>query len=280
MGIRAECKNCGYKYHLKEELAGRKVKCKICRAVFLVPPTDHDVVTQSQAGNPVIAHAPRKKDFQYAIGDIENIDRISAHIERHFGKIEMVWHEMISDLVHVDVHWVKPTADRNYHTLVTSGMSDRPMTAPEGAEAYRYGELVICLPPDWQLSMEAFEDERWYWPVRLLKVLARFPHEYDTWLYIGHTVPNENPPQPYAQNTKLCCALLMPTLLSGDGFRELEIDEQKTICFYSVIPIYRQEMDFKLKQGLDPLIDRFDKEGVNELLDVARKNVCKKSSWW
>src|SRR6185295_2314308 len=200
--------------------------------------------------------------------------------ERHFGKIEMVWHEMISDLVHIDVHWVKPTAERNYHTLVTSGMSDRPMTVPEGAEAFRYSELVFCLPPDWQLSMEAFKDEQWYWPVRLLKVLARFPHEYETWLCIGHTLPNEDPPKPYAPNTKLCCVLLMPPLLGGDGFQELKIDGEKSIRFYSVIPIYREEMDFKLKQGLDRLIDKFDKASVNELLDVARKNVCKKSGLW
>jgi hypothetical protein len=159
-------------------------------------------------------------------------------------------------------------------------MSDRPMTVPEGAEAYRYGELVICLPPDWQLSMEAFKDERWYWPVRLLKVLARFPHEYETWLYLGHTVPNENPPEPYAPNTKLCCGLIMPPLFASEEFRELQIDEQKTIRFYSVIPIYCEEMDFKLKQGLDPLLDRFDKHGINELLNADRKNVCKKSGWW
>src|SRR5437764_869184 len=148
MGIHAECENCGYKYHLKEELARRKVKCKNCRSVFLVPPADHDIVTQSPSGNPIIAHAPRKKDFELAFGDNENIDRVSEHVERHFGKIEMVWHEMVSDVVHIDVHWVKPTPERNYHALVTSGMSDRPMTVPEGAEAFRYSELLVCLPPD------------------------------------------------------------------------------------------------------------------------------------
>src|SRR5438105_1371978 len=103
MGIHVDCEQCRYKYHLKEELAGKKVKCKICRATFTVP-----------AGSPRIAHGPRTKDFEFAIGDSENIDRISAHIEQHFGKIAMVWHEIISDLVHVDVHWVQPTAERPY----------------------------------------------------------------------------------------------------------------------------------------------------------------------
>ena len=37
MAIRIECEKCGYKYNLKDELAGKKVKCKICKAVFVVP---------------------------------------------------------------------------------------------------------------------------------------------------------------------------------------------------------------------------------------------------
>src|SRR5262245_45453724 len=176
MGIQVECEQCGYKYHLKDELAGKKVKCKICRAPFVVA-----------AGGPVYVHAPRTKEFEIAIGDTENIELISDHIGRHYGKIAVVWHEIISDLVHVDVHWVQPTAERPYHTLVTSGMSDRPMTVPAGAEEHRYAELMLSLPADWPLSSEAFQDDSNYWPVRLLKMLARFPHEYDTWMCFGHT---------------------------------------------------------------------------------------------
>ena len=66
---------------------------------------------------------------------------------------------MISDLVHIDVHWVQPTPKRPYHTLVTSGMSDKPMTVPAGAEHLRFAELMLCLPPEWQMSMEAFKQE-------------------------------------------------------------------------------------------------------------------------
>jgi ribosomal protein S27E len=268
MGIRVACEKCGYKYHLKDELAGKKVKCKICRATFAVP-----------AGGPVYVHAPRTKDFELAIGDNENIEQIANHVECHFGKIATVFHEIISDLVHVDVHWVQPTGERPYHTLVTSGMSDRPMTVPEGAENLRYAELMLCLPAEWQISQEAFKDERYYWPVRLLKMLARFPHEYDTWLCFGHTIPNDDPPQPYAANTKLCCALLLAPLLADQEFWSLKVNEEKTIRFYSLVPLYREEMEFKLKQGADPLLDKFGEHEVTELLDIKRKNVCKRG-WW
>jgi hypothetical protein len=33
---------------------------------------------------------------------------------------------------------------------------------------------------------------------------------------------------------------------------------------------------FKLQKGLDPLIEKLDRAGVSELLDLKRKNVCKK----
>jgi hypothetical protein len=268
MGIHVNCEQCGYKYHLKDDLAGKKVKCKICKAIFVVP-----------AGGPVIKHGPRAKEFEVAVGNEETIDHVTAHIQRYCGEIGMVWHEVVSDLVHVDVHEVPPTPERPYYTLVTSGMSDRPMTVPSGAEKYRYAELMLSLPAEWPISMEAFKEEDNYWPVRLLKILARFPHEYDTWLSFGHTLPNDDPPQPYAPNTKLCCALLLVPLLVDKEFWSLKVSEEKTIHFYSIVPLYREEMEFKVKHGTDPLLDKLGEHNVNELLDAKRKNVCKRG-WW
>jgi hypothetical protein len=38
-------------------------------------------------------------------------------------------------------------------------------------------------------------------------------------------------------------------------------------------------MEFKLKHGFDPLVELLDKNKVTELLDIRRRNVCKKG-WW
>lgn len=35
-------------------------------------------------------------------------------------------------------------------------------------------ELMIDLPTDWPLEMESLRDERNFWPIRILKILARF----------------------------------------------------------------------------------------------------------
>ncbi|HZT78842.1 MAG TPA: suppressor of fused domain protein [Gemmataceae bacterium] len=279
-----QCSQCGKRYKMKPQLVGKRVTCKACGHAFLVEgpgivpdldPAELAEPERSASGSPVYRHETRTKEFTPAAGDSENIEAISDHIETHIGKVAGVFHEIVSDLVHIDVHVVEPTDDRPYHTLVTSGMSDLPMTVPEGAEDWRFAELVISLPPDWPLTQEAFQDERNYWPVRWLKMLARLPHEYDTWLGWGHTVPNGDPPRPFAANTKLCCALLLTPMLTPEEFWQLRTDDDRTINFYALVPTYHEEMAFKLKNGVEALLERFGEEGVTELLDVKRTNVCK-----
>ncbi|MGO4108998.1 suppressor of fused domain protein [Paenibacillus sp. YAF4_2] len=48
---------------------------------------------------------------------------------------------MISDLIHLDILFVAPAQERNYIiTLITCGMSNMPMTVPDGAEDFSYAE--------------------------------------------------------------------------------------------------------------------------------------------
>ena len=284
MAIDIECEKCGFKYHLKDELAGRKVKCKICQAVFVVPQpaAPPSPVATTGHGDPVYRYSDEERptQFEMAIGDSENIERISAHIEQHCGGVANVLHELLSDMVHVDIHCVPPSDEHPYHTLVTSGMSDRPMNAPPQVAECRFAELMLCLPPQWPLDDESLKNPANYWPIYLLKMLARFPHKFQTWLWWGHTMPNGDPAQPYSDNTKLCCALLLSPVRFGDEFSELKIDDEKTIHFFSIVPVYQEELDVKLAKGTEALLDGFDKHGVTELLDVKRVNVCKKKGWW
>jgi predicted Zn finger-like uncharacterized protein len=280
MPIGIKCEKCGQGYRVKDELIGKRVKCKQCGHTFVVPdPADPQTPEVSESGAPILRHQPRERSFEPPVIRSESAEQLEDHIRKYVGKVESVFHELVSDIVHIDVHWVPPTPERDFHTLVTTGMSDRPMTAPAGAEDYRYGELLISLPREWPLWEEAFEDERNYWPVRWLKQLARFPHEYETWLAPGHTIPNGDPPEPFAPDTKLCCWLLWAPALVAEEFVELTIDDQKTVHFMALIPLYEEEMQLKLVEGVDPLIDRLADAGVTELLDLDRTNTCKRGLW-
>lgn len=233
---------------------------------------EHDDV--SPGGSPILLHT-QEKDFEPAHGE-ESIEQISAHIEHYLGPISGVFHEIISDAVHIDVHVVPATEDMPYLRLVTSGMSDLPMPLPEGVEAPQHMELMLTLPADWPIQHADFDNEAHYWPIRLLKGLARLPHKYDTWLGFGHTVPNGDPAEPYAPGVGFDGAIVLPPVSAPEGFSHLVIDDAKTIVFMTLVPLYPEEMALKLKKGCDALLDRFDAKGVKDIIEPGRVNVARK----
>jgi hypothetical protein len=245
-----------------------------------------DEQEKSEAGVPIHRYGERDREFQGPGGSPDALEHIDGHLAKHVGEADTVFHEIISDIVHIDVHHVPPGPERSFHTFVTTGMSDLPMKAPPDAEDCRYAELMIYLPASWPICSEPYEaltDDPRYWPIHWLKYLARFPHEYETWLFQGHTIPNGDPPEPFSPDTQLCCWWLLPPLLEADEFSTLKINEEKTIHFFSLAPLYREEIDMKLRKGDEALFDRLDRQGIEPenllILNVKRKNACKKSFW-
>ena len=233
---------------------------------------------ESRSGQPIYRHSERTTPFEATHGDSGLIDAIGDHLETHLGKIDWVFHEVVSDLVHIDIHVSMATGERPWHALVTTGMSQKPMKTPEGMDGLAYAELLICLPSDWKLSQDDFEDERNYWPVRWLKMLARMPHEYDTWLGQNHTIPNGDPPEPFVAGTRLCCWMLnLPTLLPQE-FHALALPD-RTIRFYNLVPLYPEETKFKLDAGGDALNDLLDTAKVSDVIAVKRKSVCERKRY-
>ena len=96
---------------------------------------------KSEGGSRIYRHETPAA-VELVAGDEGLVDAVDAHVERHFGKVDHVVHELVSPYVHVDLQ------------------------------------------------------------------LARLPHEFQTLLWQGHTVPNGDPALPYARNTKLCGALV------------------------------------------------------------------------
>lgn len=279
MRIAFDCEQCGTNYKVDETWCGQPAKCRHCGADMRVP-VPAPQPEMSESGSPILRHADRTKPFEFAIGDGEQIEAIVEHIEQHIGEVSMVFHEIVSDLVHIDVHHVLPSEGRDFHTLITTGMSDKPMAVPEGAEEFRFAELVLCLPPDWQLTREDFADQANYWPIRLMKELARLPHEYDTWLGPGHSLPNGKDLQPYAKNTQFCCAVIVPVLAFSQEFRKLELPDGRVVNFYAVWPLLADETEFKLKQGYEALMHRLFDHNVTEVIDIHRRSAVARRRWW
>ena len=222
---------------------------------------DRATLTAFSSGEPVI---PREHYGEEEMAAVED------HIAAHWGPADNVFHELVSPDIHVDVCVVEPAGERDWYTLVTMGMGAHRMNVPEELAEQRLerAELAITLPPDWQLDGDSLKDERWYWPVRLLKELARLPIRSDTWLGWGHTVDEQ---EPFAETTELCGAILISPQGAEEGAELLTLPGGETVNFYQVIPLYRDEMEFKQGRDAQALLDRMS--DVSFVVDPERPDV-------
>jgi tetratricopeptide (TPR) repeat protein len=198
-----------------------------------------------------------RKNSEPEVYSEDEMSAIEQHIQSTFGVFDQVLHELDSPDIHVDICVVPPSERRNYYTLVTMGMGAHRMNVPKELAEYKLerAELAIALPPDWKLDKDSMQEQRWYWPVGLLKVLARLPISNDTWLGFGHTMEKQSP---FAEDTELCAAILT-------GPQDMDLDTCGEVCilpggeevnFYQVLPLYREEMEYKLEHDADALLER------------------------
>ena len=199
----------------------------------------------------------------------EEMEAVEGHIQQYFGKIENVFHEIVSPDIHVDICMVPPTEERDYYTLVTMGMGAHRMNVPKELAEYNLerAELAIALPADWKLDQESMKDEKWYWPIRLLKSLARLPIASDTWLGFGHTMDNQ---EDFAENTKLCAAILTGPQGTQDGSEVCPLPGGEEVNFYQVIPLYEDELEYKLAHDADALLDKMN--GISFVVEPDRQD--------
>ena len=206
----------------------------------------------------------------------EELAAVEGHIQQYFGKFGHVFHELSSPDIHVDICVVPPSQERDYYTLVTMGMGAHRMNVPGALAEYKLerAELAIALPRNWKLKHEDLKNEdlkneRWYWPIRLLKTLARLPIASDTWLGFGHTMDNE---EDFAENTKLCAAILTPPQGTEDGSEVCTLPSGEEVNFYQVLPLYRDELEYKLAHDADALLDKMN--GISFVAEPDRQNAA------
>jgi len=206
-------------------------------------------------------------------GSIERRQAIAAHVERHLGPIRHTFADSQTEGP-IDVLHVAPTEERRYHTLITTGMSEQPMDVPAGNDAPRYLELMSTLPKSWILPTPP-DDDPALWPVRELRRLARWPGEAKAWLTWGQALPNGDPPQPFAPDTKLCGVIIVPSLMVPRRFYELEL-EDRTVTFYSIVPLYREELQLRTEIGMERFLEKLIDAEVDDLIQPKRRNVARR----
>ena len=265
LSVKEECKEdalwfyrLGYAYYYLNQLDRAQ---KAFERSLELDPSDEDAREYIEnCKNGVLPHPEMYEE--------EELDALEAHIDKFFGHSDHVFHEIASPDIHVDIFIVEPTAERNYYTLVTSGMGAHRMNVPKELAEYKLerAEIVVYLPADWNISDH---EEKNYWPLRWLKILARLPLEEDSWLGWGHSVPNG---KPFAENTQLSSVLLINPENVGEGAAVCQLPNGEEVNFYQMIPLYEEEVNFKIQNGAETLLGKMGE--ISAVVDIHRLNVC------
>jgi hypothetical protein len=189
---------------------------------------------------------------------------MERHLDRCLGRRQRrVFHELVSPIVHLDVHVIAPSDRYPCWRLVTCGMAEKPMVTPPGFKYSPYAELTIALPPELKLR-------ELRWAVELLYDMARSTHRAGSYLWDGHTVSWT---EPIAPGTSYASAIVVPPSNAPEGFDEFKCREN-TVNILAVLPLHQDELELCLNEGAGALCDRLDAAGVTDVVDPARASVA------
>ena len=121
--------------------------------------------------------------------------------------------------------------------------------------------------------MGQLKQDDYAWVFQNLFLLPRSVHDNRTFFWNGQVIDND---EPFAGNTELSGFLIKypSTIDIPVEFNMIKVNPQKVICFYQLIPLYNEEMNYLEKHGLERLYNKFDEFGVTDIVDLKRPNTC------
>jgi len=195
----------------------------------------------------------------------EDLEIVETFIKENFGRYENIIHEIISDIIHIDVAVIEPNPAKDYYTLVTIGTGAKKMN---NIDAYNRVEIMIHLPRNWDIHSN---EEKWYWPIRLIKSLSRLPFANDTWIGVEHTIQyNDN----FFVDTNFSGVILTPAFDPNKEYKTVTLKNNNKVHFIQVLPITIEEMQFKIENNCaELLIESLPHTDYNFIVDVNREMV-------
>jgi len=151
--------------------------------------------------------------------------------------------------------------------LMTNGLSNYKMPVTEKYVGKEFTELYFCLPSYWDLEDETNPNFNWVWT--WIQRLTHFVLEKQTWFGVGHTIPAGNPPAPLSATMKQNHFFFSAPVFLQHSLKPLKISE-KEVHFLAIIPIFEDEMDFKLGKGTFKFQRKLAQQNITELLDDYR----------
>lgn len=152
--------------------------------------------------------------------------------------------------------------------ITTSGLSNHKAEVPDGSEEFSKVEVMFVCP-------EYFNLENMDWPVHWINRIAQVPQKFNTWFGAGDTIPAGNPPE-ILHRDFATDHFIVSRPIELEKLLSEKSEELGDVSLLSIIPIFKPELDFKMRNSGTALIMRIQKKGYTDLVDVFRTTVCRK----
>ena len=159
--------------------------------------------------------------------------------------------------------------------IVTNGLSDYRMTVPEKYSGKEHIELYFCLPSYW--DWQDLDNPKMNWIYPWIRRMAKHLVEKETWFGHGHTIPTGKDLTPISESMQQNHFILLEPIGLVNELKPIELSD-KQVNFLAVVPIFKDEMDYKQARGTYKLLNKLNSAGVTETLDDFRSTVLK-SKW-
>lgn len=184
------------------------------------------------------------------------IEAREAVYARHFGVDPTIYHSTDWKFPHVDVYEFAPNGSRQFHVLVTGGMSEYRQPVADDAGPARV-ELVLQVGTVDQVA------------VTLLKLLAEYPSRFDTYFASYQTVPLGGS---WGEGSEISAFLLAPVDNATSSGLAFERDGD-AVDYLLAVPITRMEHAYAQEMDSKDLFRRLNEANLLVHADHRRRSV-------
>ncbi len=156
--------------------------------------------------------------------------------------------------------------------LMTNGLSNYKMPVPSKLNDRAFNEIYFCLPSYWE--WEDIDNPNMNWVFHWIQRLAKYVVEKETWFGHGHTIPCGSVPESLSDSMRQNHFFLSDPILLNGELAPIQVGE-KQVNFLSIIPIFKDELDYKQSRGTLKFTRKLINKGVSEKLDDFRSSVLK-----
>lgn len=154
--------------------------------------------------------------------------------------------------------------------VMTASLSNYEMPVSEKWKGREFNELFVCLPSYWDLN--DLQNINSNWVYEWLFKLERFVLEKQSWFGPGHTIPCGNPPVAISHLLKQEFFIFLDPIFLESEMKPITV-AGKNIHFLAIVPIFGDELDYKMGKGTQKFIRKFIQRKNDERIEEYRKSI-------